>query len=265
MGSAVVPPAHVPLWVIPFTDHCLEAAGLMWTIVYVSFVYTSLRDKTYGMPLIVLSSNMAWEFVYGVWVSEDPLEKIAFTSWFIVDIGLIYATLKHGRNEWSHAPFMQRHLFVVFGALCAVMVGFQYSFASWWIENRIGSDRGRTYRGITPGPDIKELNFWSATIAQALSGVAFLAQLLVRWDNRGHSWFVWTLRTFGTVIGLTVFYAVRWWYWPEAYGYFVNPFALWATIIGFVTDFAYGGLMLYIQHEQAAKGRHRRPEKTKQN
>ncbi|KAH7107269.1 hypothetical protein BKA62DRAFT_682876 [Auriculariales sp. MPI-PUGE-AT-0066] len=253
MGKGDFPPSNVPAFVVPLSDHMLEAAGVLWTTTYILFIRSARRDKTYGIPVVLLASNVAWELVYGAYVAEDPLERYAFSSWLLIDLGLIYYTLKYGPNEWRHAPMIQRNILAMFTILVGVFLGLQYSFAQYWIENRIGSERGKTYRGVTPSADIKELNFWSAQVAQAVLSASFIAQLLVRWDNRGHDWTTWVVRTIGTFAGLYGYYAVRWYWWPEMHPYVSNPFAVCLTVIGFGSDLLYGVLMLMVS--RSAVGR----------
>lgn len=46
-------------------------------------------------------------------------------------------------------------------------------------------------------------------------------------------------RTLGTVSGLGLSSAVLWYWWPEAHGYFVNPFGIFILGTAVVTDLVY--------------------------
>ncbi|KAH7107270.1 hypothetical protein BKA62DRAFT_764685 [Auriculariales sp. MPI-PUGE-AT-0066] len=243
MAKGDFPPSTVPNFVVPLSDRMLE------------------RDNTYGIPIAFLASNLAWDIFAGAYVTEDSTERFAFSTLAVIDLGIIYYTVKYGPNEWNHAPVIQRNILSVFLVLLGVFVGLQYSFARYWIENKFGSERGKTYRGVTPGADLKEFTFWSAQFAQAGLSVSFLSQLLIRWDNRGHDRMTWACRTLGTVAGVYGYYTVRWYWWPEMHPYVANPFAVCLTLIGFGSDLLYGALMLIIDHSTAGKQTQHRGKK----
>jgi hypothetical protein len=142
------------------------------------------------MPLFALAQNFAWEMVYALYVTETRLEFAVFTVWMLIDSGLVYYMLKHGKNEWAHAPFVQRYLGTIFVVLIVYCSLGQYAFAKWWIDNDMGKREGKFYRGVV-GPDTTELGFWSSALAQAYLSAASLAQLLVRQHSGGVTWGIW--------------------------------------------------------------------------
>ena len=75
MGSADIPPPHVPAFVVPATDAMLQVGGALWTACYIQLVRLSLRDETYGMPLLAQTCNISWEAVYAFLIAEEPLER----------------------------------------------------------------------------------------------------------------------------------------------------------------------------------------------
>lgn len=190
MGSNDVPPPHVPSHVVPICSLLLQVGGALWTLCYILMLRQSRRTRTYGMPLFVLAMNFSWEIVYALYVVETGIEFTVFGVWLAIDCGLVYYMLKFGKQEWSHAPFVERNL----GTILAVMVVYcslgHYAFAKWWIDNNVGKREGKFYRGVI-GPDTTELGFWSSSLAQAYLGVASLAQLLIRQHSGGVSWGVW--------------------------------------------------------------------------
>ena len=49
-------------------------SGIAWTIVYLELIRTGFRQKACGMPLFVLTLNLAWEVIYavdGLFVSQS--------------------------------------------------------------------------------------------------------------------------------------------------------------------------------------------------
>ncbi|KAH7100970.1 hypothetical protein BKA62DRAFT_202123 [Auriculariales sp. MPI-PUGE-AT-0066] len=250
MASDDVAPPHVPQWLIPATSAALQLGGLLWTITYILILRRAWRDKTYSMPMVAHACNVGWELVYGLFIAKVKMEKTGFQVWLVFNLGLVYSFLKFGRNEWKHTPVIQRNLGLIFFALTAMMFGIHYSFARWWVDNNIGIERGKRYGDIQPGPDTTELGYWSALASQAVLGIAYVGQLLARWDNRGSDVYIWAARTIGTACGIYIHYGVRWWFWPEEHPYVVNPFSICLAAICLGADLVYGVLMAQIHTQR---------------
>ncbi|EJD41449.1 hypothetical protein AURDEDRAFT_115506 [Auricularia subglabra TFB-10046 SS5] len=251
MGSADIPPAHVPAHVVPVSNIMLQTGGALWTLCYILLIRASNRTKSYGMPLFALALNVGWEIVYGLLVAEEPLERTGFQVWLLVDVGLVYGLLTHGRAEWAHAPLVRRHLGTIFAGLCAACVLGHWSFVRWAFDSGIGAHRGKTYAG-TPSADTTEMGFWSAAVCQVVLSAASVAQLLVRGSTRGVSWGVWASRTLGSVVGFNVYYGFRWWYWPEGHDYVVTPFGLFLASAGLCADLIYPVIFAHIRANERA-------------
>ncbi len=190
MGSNDIPPPHVHVNIIQICGVLLQIGGALWTTCYLLMLRESKRTRTYGMPLFVLAMNFAWETVYALFIVETNLEFVVFMVWLVIDCGLVYYMLRYGKQEWKHAPFVERHLGTIFLIMIAYCTLGQFAFAKWWIDNEVGKREGKFYHGVR-GPDVTELGFWSSAMAQAYLGVASLAQLLVRQHSGGVSWGVW--------------------------------------------------------------------------
>lgn len=190
MGFNDIPPAHVSPWYQPVYNATFGFAGLAWTLCYILYARQGLRTKSYGMPLFALANNFAWEMVYALSVADAPREKTAMVIWMLIDIPIIYSTLRYGREEWSHAQMVSRNLgkiLVTLVMLCAVA---HWSFASWWMGNRIAMKSGKFYRGIE-GQDATEMAFWAVSVCQVIVSTSSLAQLVTRQHTGGVSWSIW--------------------------------------------------------------------------
>lgn len=190
MGFNDVPPPHVSPWFGPVYDATFHFAGAAWTLCYVLIAREGIKSKSYGMPLLALANNFAWEMVYALYVADSPLEQTAMTIWMIIDIPIIYSTLRYGQNEWSHAPAVKKNLGKILILLILVCAAAHWSFASWWISNGISMKSGKFYRGIE-GPDVTEMAFWAVSTCQVIVSVTSLAMLIVRQHTGGSSWKIW--------------------------------------------------------------------------
>lgn len=74
-------------------------SGLSWTITYIALVNRGIKDKSYGMPLIPLALNIAWEvtfsLIYPPHVSGG-LATAVNTVWMICDVGIIITFFLYG-------------------------------------------------------------------------------------------------------------------------------------------------------------------------
>ncbi|TVY18345.1 Terpene cyclase andB [Lachnellula arida] len=238
MGSNDVPPPHVSPLYLPITNTLLQVGGSLWTLCYILLARESLLTKTYGMPLFALSFNFAWELIYAFYVAEAPLERGVFAIWCLLDLLMVYALVRHGHNEWRHAPLIARHIGKVFWILTAWCCVGHWASASWWIAQEMGRKEGKYYFGRV-GADTTELGFWSAGVSQAYLSAASLGQLVVRRHTGGVSWGIWVTRASGSLIGLYLNYGAMWYMWREAHEYFMSPFGifLWGTAL--VCDLIY--------------------------
>lgn len=91
-------------------------SGIFWTLAYINIIYRGFKDKTAGMPLLVLGLNISWEFLFAFagppFLSADSYYAIAGQTvvqramdcmWFIFDCVIVYLKFKYGRDEYHKA------------------------------------------------------------------------------------------------------------------------------------------------------------------
>ena len=118
----------VPNWVISLI-FVVEAIG--WLTAYILIVKHGFKEKTYGMPIIALCGNIAWEFLYSAgvfpacsvsWAGCPPwLMRGGNAGAFVLDVLILYTILRYGRSKFSQ-PFIVKNFYaiVIFGLLTAV-------------------------------------------------------------------------------------------------------------------------------------------------
>lgn len=135
MGSSDVAPAHVPDWVVPLSTVALGVGVLFWDATYILMTLRSLRTKSYSMPLLGLALNVSWEIVYALYVCEALIETAGFTIWLILDIGLIYTTIKFAPYEWDRTnAWVGRHMASILGLMTAIGCVGHFAFVKWWLS-----------------------------------------------------------------------------------------------------------------------------------
>jgi hypothetical protein len=123
----------------PFTWYnMIGAAGCVcWVVAYVMIVAKCFRDHTYGLPLVAICLNFAWEllasFVYpnpvALWHAFDRI-------WLIVDVVIVYQLLRWGRAEQAIAE-LRRYFPVVVLLTFVLGVWGQFSFVASY-QDRLG-------------------------------------------------------------------------------------------------------------------------------
>jgi len=59
--------------------------GLFWTTAYVLYVFQARSDLSYGMPVVALIMNLAWEFVHTFIYPVHGIGRIFHFPWVLVD------------------------------------------------------------------------------------------------------------------------------------------------------------------------------------
>lgn len=195
MGSSDTPPPDCPPWLIPLHMTLLGLGVLLWDATYILMTRRALATQSYGMPLLALASNVSWELVYVFYVCEMPLETVGFLFWLILDVGLVYTTVRFGEADWrgGRMSWVGRHIAGILAVLVLVGCAVHYRFAAWWLAAPhvgTGMKFGKWWGG-EEGYDTTELAFWSAGVCQAALGASALAMLASRGHSGGASYAIW--------------------------------------------------------------------------
>lgn len=194
MGSTDIAPDHAPAWVVPLSTAALGVGVLCWDATYVLMTRRCLQTQSYGMPLLGLALNVAWEVVFGLYVSEAALEAAGFAAWLALDAGLVYTTVRYAPREWERtSPWVGRHAGALLAVMTAAGVAGNWAFASWWLSEPgtgHGDKTGKMYYG-RDGYDTTELAFWTAGATQVVASTGSLAMLLVRGHSGGAGYAIW--------------------------------------------------------------------------
>lgn len=96
---------------------------LLWIAAYILIIRTSFRDKAYGVPMIAVCLNLAWEFIFtflhgpkSADGSLDVVKFIMFFGWLILDVVIFWQFLKYGKKEQPTEEL--RRLFLPVLLLC---------------------------------------------------------------------------------------------------------------------------------------------------
>ncbi|KAJ5815881.1 hypothetical protein N7447_008114 [Penicillium robsamsonii] len=153
-------------------DRALLAQGLGWSINYLAMIYQSRKDRTYGMAILPLCCNFAWEFVYTVvYPSQNPVERAVLTTWMVLNLYLMYTAIKFAPNEWQHAPLVRQSLPVIFPVAIVAFTAGHLALAA------------------TVG--VAKAANWGAFLCFELLTAGAVCQLMSRGSSRGASYTIW--------------------------------------------------------------------------
>lgn len=194
MGSSDTAPPHAPQWLVPLSTVFLGLGVVFWDVTYVLMTRRSMQTRSYGMPIMGLVINVSWEIVLGFYVSEMLLEKLGFTFWLLLDLGLIYTTVRFALEEWASTnKLVGRHMASILALMLAIGCWAHYAFASWWLSRPgidTGDKSGKWYYG-QDGYDTTELAYWSSGVSQLVLSGNSVAMLIVRGHSGGTGYTIW--------------------------------------------------------------------------
>ncbi|KAF2108457.1 hypothetical protein BDV96DRAFT_652709 [Lophiotrema nucula] len=217
-------PPEYYLWV---QDYLTILMGFLWIVAYFLYIRQSYRDQSYGMPILSLCANIAWEFVYGIFYPPGVAEFVTFLPYFLVDLGLVYTTVKFGPCEWKHSPVVQRNIPLIMLIGITALTAAQWSFAILFT-------------------DIHQASFWSGFACQIIVSWSALSQLISRSSTRGHSLPIWWFRFVGTVCAIAVF-QWRVYHYPLNYWYIHTAMANFLFVAAEVAELAYPIIFMYVR------------------
>lgn len=149
--------------------------GVFWVLTYIVVIRVSFRDRTYAMPLLAMSMNIVWEFLFTFIypMSADKQQQIFNLVWFVLDLVILYTYLRFWRSDYpKHLPasLMWPQLILTLVAPAPVYVAIIKQFPS----RELGSGAYTAY-----GDNL-------------IMSVLFITMLIRRGDRRGQSlWIAW--------------------------------------------------------------------------
>ncbi|KAF2462741.1 uncharacterized protein BDR25DRAFT_386151 [Lindgomyces ingoldianus] len=222
-----------PAWYLWVQDGLTIVMGVLWIVAYILYMRQSYRDHSYGMPLLSLCANISWELVYGFFYPPGVAEFVTFAPYFLVDLGLVYTTLKFGANEWKQSAIVQKNLPLIVFIGSAALTAAHWCFAVLFT-------------------DIHQASFWSGYACQIIVSWAAIAQIVSRASTRGHTLAIWWFRFTGTLCATTVFQWRAYWY-PGDYAYIYTPAATFLFVAAELAEVVYPFVFMYVRKHEGNK------------
>jgi hypothetical protein len=154
--------------------------ALGWLATYILIIWRGYSEKTYGMPLVALGVNIAWEFVFAFVIRPANTSEMDWLwigisiTWLLLDLVILSQVLRYGLQEkWPSKSFFYGAMAVslVFGLWGVLALTFQ--FQDW---------EGR----------------WSSLASNLMMSVLFINMLYQR-GIRGQSIYIGLAKLIGTL------------------------------------------------------------------
>ncbi|KAL4760323.1 uncharacterized protein BDW70DRAFT_150881 [Aspergillus foveolatus] len=221
----------------PFLLGLFAVSGAGWLINYFTTIRAAFRDRTPGVSLIALSNNLAWEFVYAVFHPPPlPVATIIVRSWLLVDIFVIYTTVKYAQAAPGTVnPPLLKHYLPLF-----VLGGIPGFFSGHWALSVLLSPLRAFY--------------WSGMVCLITMSGTSLGLLVQRGHTRGASYGMWLSRFIASIFAVASLF-LRSTYWPQVWAWSDNILMRWLSGAFFVLDILYGVCFWYTRQLEKQEGR----------
>jgi paspaline synthase len=221
-----------PVFYLTVQDGLILTSSFLWTISYLLYVRQAFRDRNYGMPLVPLWANFAWEFLFTLVCPTSVAQVVAFGPWLVIDLFIIYTTLQFGPEQWRHAPMVAENM----GTIMAVGILFMMA-VFWAVIKTIGSEKS---------------SFYIAYGVQILISAYSIAHLVKRGHTAGHSWGIWFFRTTGT--GATILqFLWKYWHYPANYRRISEPLTMFLFAACVSIDLIYPFVYAAVEQKEMMK------------
>ncbi len=120
-------------------------SGVFWLIAYILIIYRGFKDKSYGMPIVALCGNLAWEIIFGLGIESGcpaswgscPAAVIQGRNfiWMVFDFVILYTVLKYGHHFFTQPFFKKQYTWVVLGGILAAFLTIYTIIQELWIRN----------------------------------------------------------------------------------------------------------------------------------
>lgn len=122
-------------------------SGVFWLLAYILIIYRGFKDESYGMPVVALVGNIAWEFIFGLGIETGcpatwascPATIIQARNfiWLLFDVVILYTILKFGRRYFT--GMLQRFFIpIVLGSIVVAGLLIYSIVQEFWILNQWG-------------------------------------------------------------------------------------------------------------------------------
>lgn len=98
--------------------------GLFWIITYILIIIRGFLDKSYGMPMVALCANIAWEFIFTFVFPHSGPQQLITLIWFLLDVIILMQYLMYGPKETLKKGLSVKYFYASFliALVCSFLI-----------------------------------------------------------------------------------------------------------------------------------------------
>lgn len=82
--------------------------GVCWAVTYVLIIRRGFAERTYGMPIVALCTNLSWEFIYSFVRPHAGFQRAGDIVWVALDAVIMFTAVRFGPREF---PYLSKPVF----------------------------------------------------------------------------------------------------------------------------------------------------------
>lgn len=173
-------------------------SGVFWLLAYILIIYRGFKDESYGMPVVALIGNIAWEFIFGLGIesgcpvtwSSCPATVITIRNfiWLLFDVVILYTILKYGRKYFT--GFLQRFFIpIVLGSIVVAGLLIYSIVQEFYIRNAWGVSVGGQVPEFLP-LTLQGGSYYTGFALNVIMSILFSFMIMRRQSVEGQSVYI---------------------------------------------------------------------------
>ncbi|MCA9899365.1 MAG: hypothetical protein KC433_14330 [Anaerolineales bacterium] len=174
-------------------------SGVFWLLAYIFIIYRGFKDKSYGMPIVALCGNLAWEIIFGLgletgcpqtWQScPAGLIQIRNFIWMLFDFVIVYTVLKYGRRYFKRPIVTKNFTWLVLGGIVIAFTVIYSIIPEFWVRNIWHAQVGNEIPDFLP-LTIQGGSYYTGFALNFVMSLLFLVFIVVRENVEGQSVYI---------------------------------------------------------------------------
>ncbi|WP_373601128.1 transmembrane-type terpene cyclase [Paraclostridium bifermentans] len=163
--------------------------GVFWIITYIMIILKSFKDNTYGMPIVALVLNLAWEFTFSfIYPPENfLLAKVIFMTWLTLDFVILYTVLRYGYRDIYCKNIINKQIYIV-----SILILISFSIVFMILAS---NDFSILYEN-----SIYQAAGFIANLQNLIMSILFVNMILRRGNLKGQSIYIGLFKWIGTLM-----------------------------------------------------------------
>jgi hypothetical protein len=209
--------------------------AFFWLGAYIMIARRGFVDKTYGMPIAAMCTNIAWEFLFGLNIfpacpvlwTECPQTLLTVGSFgaAMLDVLIVITILKYGRQQFTLPVMVKYFPYIVLGGIFVAITSLYPVIASMYTVS------------VAPPPEFMAISLQGGGytgFGMAVSmGLFFIAMFYSRNSLQGQTFYIALFMALGNVMAYLFNYLV----FAGDVPIVITVFAFWAAVFNFTYVF----------------------------